>query len=508
MNSQQVDWSIPHRQSVAALLILLYKIILRVIKLFFPLLLLYIFRNKRNQFDSFELIIIGLSVFSLLGAIVQFLYFRFYIQQNDLIIKSGFFTKNTITLPLDKIQAVHIEQTWLHNLLNVVRLSFDSAGSEKIEVKIDAIKRAEAEDFKRFILHTRPDSAASELPTQVPEQVIIHLSPKDIFKLSISANHIEAFLLMLAFFFSAIDQLKDVFNFEYSRFVNWAYGFTNSPATVLLAAMIAALLVSVIISTVRVVFRYFDFRISQSAKGFFIHSGLVNIQEKLVPFKKIQYISWKANWIRQRMGLYLLHFHAIGSDDVHDRQRIKVPVTRPSMIPLLLQEYHPLLPTNDLKPLRIHPAFIIRRILLSGLLPVALLAIPGFFFFQWGVLWLIGWLILVSISSVLFQKKFRLWTDHEALQIRKGILGKEELVLRWNMIQSASLQQSIYQEGRRLATLNLHTAGGVVTVPFIRLNEAREMLNYALFKIENINYQYHLPGINKTMQTTIPDGGS
>ena len=70
------------------------------------------------------------------------------------------------------------------------------------------------------------------------------------------------------------------------------------------------------------------------------------------------------------------------------------------------------------------------------------------------------------------------------MQIKRGILGKEELVLRWDMIQSVSLQQSIYQEGHDLATISLYTAGGTVSIPFIPLKEAREIVNYALYRIE------------------------
>src|SRR5215211_3485229 len=118
MNSPQIDRSVPQRQSWAALFIILYKILLRLFKIFWALLLLFLFKNKSNQFDTFEISVVALSSISLLGSILEFVYFRFYIQDNDLIIKSGFLSKKTITLPLNKIQAVHIEQTLLHSLLN------------------------------------------------------------------------------------------------------------------------------------------------------------------------------------------------------------------------------------------------------------------------------------------------------------------------------------------------------------------------------------------------------
>jgi len=482
MNSQQIDWSVPQRQSWAALFIILFKVIWRLLRIFWPFLLYYFFKNKSGSFDSFELMIVGLSSLSLAGSVLEFIYFRFYIKENDLIIKSGFISKKTVTIPLSKIQAVHIEQTLLHNLLNAARLSFDSAGSEKIEVKIDAINTREAEDLKRFILHSR-----EELQTApAPDQTIIDLDFKDLLKLSISANHLEAFLLMLAFFVSIIDQVKGIFDVEYGRFMNWLYDLGSSPLAALFTGMIAALVVSIVISTVRVFLRYFDFRISKSPKGYFIHSGLINIQQKLVPFSKIQFISWKANWIRQYLKLYLLHFHAIGYGHMKERLRIKVPVTKLSMLPVLLQQYHPLLPIKDITPVGVEPAFITRRILLIGLIPAAIIGLIGFIFFNWMILWYIlgAWVLLVSIYSFLFQKKFRLWMWADALQIRRGYFGREELVLKWNMVQSVVLDQSIYQRSHDLASIVLHTAGGNVSIPYIPLDVARKIMNYALYKAE------------------------
>lgn len=487
MSSPRIDWSVPQRQAWAAIFIILYKVLLAIVKAFWWLILLYLFKNKPNKFDFFEFMVVGFSVFSLLKSVLEFAYFRFYIQQNDLIIKSGFLTKKTISLPLDKIQAVHIEQTWLHGLFNAARLSFDSAGSEKIEARIDAISKTDAEDFKSFILHARTGSMLTEAEAVAPvqDEVLIRLSGNDLFRLSLSANHLEAFLLMLAFFFSTLEQIREVFNVEYTRLVGWLQRLSNSTSATLLAAMIIALVVSVIISTVRVLIRYYDFRITRSSKGFFIHSGLINIQEKLVPFKKVQFISWRANWLRRRMGLYLLQFHAIGAEEMKEKLRIRVPVTNAAMIPLLLENYHPQLPTEALSAIRIQSAFVLRRVLLLGILPIIVVAGPLIYFFKWNALWLVVYLLLVSLSRFLFRKKFRLWADQDAFQIRRGVLGIENLVVRWDMVQSVSLEQSIYQERKQLATLVLFTAGGRITVPYIRLDEAQDLMNYALYKTES-----------------------
>ena len=63
-----------------------------------------------------------------------------------------------ITIPLNKIQSVHIEQNLVHQLLDVSKLVIDTAGSEKSEAEIDAISSSKAESFKEFLLHQERDA--------------------------------------------------------------------------------------------------------------------------------------------------------------------------------------------------------------------------------------------------------------------------------------------------------------------------------------------------------------
>ncbi|WP_424288599.1 PH domain-containing protein [Daejeonella sp.] len=52
-------------------------------------------------------------------------------------------------------------------------------------------------------------------------------------------------------------------------------------------------------------------------------------------------------------------------------------------------------------------------------------------------------------------------------------------------MQSVKISQSPYQQRKFLADLSLHTAGGTITAPYIPLEAARELQNFALFKIES-----------------------
>ncbi|MBC7873474.1 MAG: PH domain-containing protein, partial [Ferruginibacter sp.] len=402
------------------------------------------------------------------------------------VIKKGFFTKRTITLPLEKIQAVHADQTWLHSLLNVSRLSFDSAGSEKMEVKIEALDQFRSTALKEFILgHRVGIHSPGEAVQQPPEEILVRLSGRDLFKLSISANHLKAFILLLVFISSSL-QSVGVSDKEYNGVLQWlGETFQTDTFKLFLFLALAALVIGVGISVITVILTYSDFMISETSKGFRIKSGLINKKEKFVPFRKIQFISWKANWIRNKMGMFLLQLHATGTGHLENKMQVKVPVTRPSFIPPLLSAYHPLLPVNEILPVRIHKNYVGRRVLLFGILPAVAAAAVLYFYVQEKAFIALAWIVITWITCFLFQQKFRLWAGAEALQVKKGIFGIHELVLKWDKIQSAHLAQSLYQKRHNLATVELHTAGGKVILPWLALQQARQIRNYALYKIES-----------------------
>lgn len=92
---------------------------------------------------------------------------------------------------------------------------------------------------------------------------------------------------------------------------------------------------------------------------------------------------------------------------------------------------------------------------------------------------------MIWASCLVFRKKFRLWIGAEALQIKKGVFGTHEIIVKWNKIQSVHLKQSLYQQKHDLATIVLQTAGGTITILFLDLIIARKIQNYALYKIES-----------------------
>lgn len=308
----------------------------------------------------------------------------------------------------------------------------------------------------------------------------------DLLKLSFTSNHIEAFFILLGFLLSVFNNLKDIFLDQFNKlFHETSALFLNSTVGVFLAVLLLSLFVSIIISTARTFLTYYNFYISSNHNGFRIHSGLINIKEKAVPFRKIQYVSWKANWLRSKVGLSLLQFHVIGGDEIKQRQQVKAPVTRYPLIDVLAHPYCALTAVSSGSRHQMHPLYALRRTIWPALPYTLIPILLAWSWWHWYALFFLLLLPYSYVSALIAVKRFRLLLSEDALFIHRGVFGMEEILLKWNNIQRTTLQQSLYQRRHKLATLRLHTAGGVITIPFINLDLALRIFNYSLYKIES-----------------------
>jgi putative membrane protein len=486
MSRQQVDWSIPQRQGGPALFIIIFKTVIEVIKVVWPLALAALFTNKKGSGDRTLWYFIAFTAFVLIRSLIEYFFFRFQIMDNELIIRKGLFTKKIINLPLERIIAVHIEQTWLHRLFNSAQVSFDTAGTEKTEVIIKAIQLQKAESLRTYITEQKP---GTDLETTVAKPYVppvISLSGTDLLKLCLSANHIEALFILLAFVLSIIDNISEATGNETSGILSWVYErIDTNTLSGIVFLLVTLLLVSITVSSIRVLLRYSNFRIVRSENGFSIRNGLLNTKEKLVAFRKIQYLSWKANWLREKFGIFLLQFHVAGSNEMKERMEVKVPVTQRRFVDEILKDYREQLPLTDLAPVRTEKEYITRKILINGFLISVLLFSIGWFMIGWYAALFFFLIPYSAFTSWLFRRKFRLWMVEDALQLKKGVFGIEKVILYWNKIQAIHFSQSIYQRRKNLATLKLFTAGGFITIPFIKKETAMKIYNYALYKTES-----------------------
>lgn len=474
-------WGEFRRQPFMAVWHILFKTIIQLLKSFWPFLLIVFARSDGERDTAGEIILILFPIIALIKALADYLFFRFRITSEEVQVKSGIFSRKQVTLPMHKIQAVHINQNWIQKIFNLSELTFDTPGSEKAEVKFQ-LNKLQAARLMTYVLHK---STAAEL-IENNDKLISELSFKDLLKLGLTANHFETLLILIGLFLSFMNNIKDIVadRSEYMLEVS-TNQILESSILFIIVGIFAILLLSVVVSLFRTILAYANFRIGKTVQGFNINKGLINSSQKLVPFDKVQFLSWKTNWLRKSIPLYLFEFHTIGGKEVKNNLKIKVPVTSELILQKLVASYFPDIPEQFTGNLTVHPSYLYRNTLLFGILPSVVLSVPLFLFAGEKALLLLLIPLYVFLYFWLYRRKFLFSWTSTLVHIKTGVFGQRTVILKWEKIQSVKISQTLYQQRNSLADLVIHTAGGTIIAPYIPLEAARELQNFALYKVES-----------------------
>lgn len=103
--------------------------------------------------------------------------FVFHIEGDELVVSKGIVAHERLTIPLDRIQSVSINQGFVNRLIGLVSVAVDTAGSAEAEFELDAVERGRAEALQRLAAgHARLIGLAPPLGspgplTEVPAEV-------------------------------------------------------------------------------------------------------------------------------------------------------------------------------------------------------------------------------------------------------------------------------------------------------------------------------------------------
>jgi putative membrane protein len=476
------------RQPFAAVGHIIVKTILQLAKSFWPFFLFIIIKSDGKVDSNENYVYLLIAAFILIKALIDYFFFRFRFTEDEVQVKSGIFSRKQITLPLHKIQTVHVNQNWVQKIFNLSELSFDSPGSNKEEIKIQ-FQKIEAKELMEFILQKKK----TEEQIENKDEILSKLSFKDLLKLGFTANHFETLLILIGLSISFLNNIKGFFEDYESLMEDSTNKLVESGAFLIAMGVFAILILSMLVSLVRTIISYLNFQITKNAQGFNIKKGLINNSQKVLPFEKVQYVSWKTNWLRKKISMYLFEFHTIGGVEVKSNLKIKAPITSDLVLNNLASVYFPNIPEQFENVLRIDKSYWFRKTLFNGLLPAILLLFPLLYFIEerYFLFYLIALPLYLFFNYGLYRKKFRFSWTNKLIHIQNGVFGDKTILLKWEKIQSVKISQNLYQQRKHLADLVIHTAGGTIIAPYIPLEAARELQDLALYKIEINKTNWH-----------------
>ncbi|OOG77567.1 PH domain-containing protein [Flavobacterium sp. A45] len=493
------DFNQPQRQSIVGIFVLFFYSLQQYAKAFWPILVIWIFRF--DEINTIYLVVGIFGVFAVIGIIsyLKYLNFTFYIdpENDEFIITEGIFNKTKTAIQLYKIQQVNINQSLIQRLVGVYELAVDTAGSNKKEGNIKAISHELALDLKSRLLENEKtdhiDKAinSDELLNQElieAETPFIKISFLSLLKIGITSNYVRSFFVLLAFFISLFDHIKQITGRDVLHDENIEnYVDKSQVATAFLILFIIFFLTVIIINLVRTIFTYFDYKIARQKGSLLLSYGLLNTKSTIIKPEKVQIISITQNFFQKRMNVLQLKIkQATGGDEEGKKQLIEIPgcnqTEKDAILKLLFQK----IPE---KGFMLKPNF--RKLGFSIFLTIGLPLI-GFFFLRSVVIvqlplidyFVLLFVIFIGIVQFFIFKNNRLYINDDFIILQGGAWDVTNKIIMPSKIQAITTSQLFWHKNINIGSLTLHTAGGNISFQLGNFTAIKQYVNLWLYEME------------------------
>lgn len=494
MSRSENQFSTPTRQSLLAIVLIIYKYIRMIISQVWPLVLLVVLNRGGSGKFGMASVIAAISVFAMIRAVIAYFRFYFYIQDDELVIEKGILQRSKLNVPFDRIQSVNFSQNIIHQMFNVVRLEIDTAGSAGTEFQFDALDKDTANDLRSLLLEKRAEAIESipehdhqEAAPIVAETIpILKLDIGDLIKIGVSQNHFRSLGLIFIVFFWLQDSLNSA-GIDTDEYLKGAWDQGVQAGLVLIFTLIILfLLVSFVISLIRTVVVYFNLQLFREGSKFKMVAGLFNRKEKAALDNKIQILRWSSNPIKRLFGIHDVKLNqAKSADAINSSSMITIPGCYDHHIDYLKNTWLGEHTVNNLDLTGVSKLYLFRRILFRMLFCGLLI---GIMYYLDKPLWMTLAIFLIPYflyTSWLGYKKTGFGVNNYNLFVSKGVFDDSYALIPLHKIQSVKLKQTPYQVRKNLCNVLIYSAGGAVAIPYLQESIALQLKNYLLYSVES-----------------------
>ncbi len=494
------DFSQPQRQSIVGIFVMFVYSLQGYVKAFLPILVIWIV--KFDEINKGYLLVGTIAVFAVIAIIAYLRYrnFTFYIdQENDeFIITEGVFNKTKTAIQLHKIQQVNINQSFIQRIVGVYELAVDTAGSNKKEGDIKAISHALALDLKarllenekkRIIDDSSVDSAEISSEKQVETDIpFIKISFLSLLKIGITSNYVKSFFVLLAFFFTLFDYIKQITGRDVLHDGKIEdYVDKSKVVDVFLMLFILFFLAVIGINLIKTVFTYFDYKIARQKGSLLLSFGLLNTRSTIVKPEKVQITSITQNFLQKKMNVLELKIKQATSGEKEERKSaIEIPgcnkLEKDAILKLLFQK----IPE---KGVMLKPNF--RKLGFSIFLTIGL-PLLCFYFVRDLVMvkmpmidYLVAFFVVfMGLIQFFIFKNNRLFINDDFIILQRGAWDVSNEIIEPSKIQAITVSQLFWHKNINIGSLTLHTAGGNIAFQLGNFTAIKQYVNLWLYEIE------------------------
>lgn len=433
-----------------------------VLKQFIVPLLLLLFAGRSNSYEFWGLLAIA---FMVPLAVARYFTFRYQINDDHLIIRSGLIHKTVRNMAFTRIQNVTLHQGLLHRLMQVAEVRLETGGGEEEEGRMRVLGLAQAKQLQEIIRGQEIASASAQQidpQSSVTEQLLLVLSNRELIKLGLISN--KGMILVFAAFGALMQFDQSVPTKIFEGAGKWLWNHSaelsqNSFVSYFLGGftvLIAALLFVRMISIIQSILHYYGFELSQQGDRLSIQRGLLSRFSGSLPRTRIQAWTLEQGFLQRRFNRFALRVDAVasgGAKSEHLESHWQLaPIADEQHIESIIDSVIPpgSWPISIWQPL--HPKAWLREFKK----PAYFLLIPTLILVYWA--WQFALLMLLAYPWLWIQSKQ--WAkyagysyDSGLIAVREGWIKKHWRFAEVRKLQAVYIKQSPFDRKYGMATL-------------------------------------------------------
>lgn len=450
-------------------------VLIQQVKSFALPLIVLLFTGRGNSWELWGLVGAGVLVLVSLG---QYFTYRFRVEADGIVIRSGLLQKSLRNIPFTRIHNVALHQTLLHRFFGVAEVKLESAGGMTAEGQMRVLSLADAHALEELVrshgkAHATTDATA-EGDAQAPV-VLLSLPPSEVIRLGLISN--RGMLLVAAAFGLVAQTSGELLGKALSGSAKSLAGLSRDMqlgvvSTVLGGLALLLLLVVAIrlLSVVLALLQFHGFTLTEDGPRLSSQRGLLTRIRANMPRQRIQAWSLRESLTHRWFGRRGLVVDSASVQAVNDQQSLRdlAPVATPEAIDALIRHLLPgkTWPMQQWHPL--HPRAWRRQFAIPALVALVLSAVA---------VWRLGpWGLAVLALLPLFFARARVWARHAGYSEESGLIAVREgwLDKRWRFaevrkLQSLRLSQSPFDRRHGMASVHMDTAGASPFEPPLRI---------------------------------------
>ncbi len=491
--SNSFDFSSFSKQSPKGILVIYISLIYKVIRFTWVLLFLLIKDFSRIKALGPVYFYLGLGailLFLLIRAYLTYTNFQFKIDKEHFILKKGILKKTNTAIPFHRIQNINFKQNIIQQIIGVFEVSLETAGSSNTEIAIKALSLSKAKELKEII--SKSSEFNKELLTDNEIKPFVRIGFLELFKVSLTENHLQNLFLFLAILIGFFQQVQQIIEglgkaAFLDGFIEESKNAVSRSIFFIFISLILVVLIAFMSSFVKIFLVHFNLTAYLKEDAFEINQGLFTKKSIVLKKHKVQNITISTNPLKRLIGISFITFKQAVSGKLNKKKNklIRIVGCKIAQVDIIKKTLFDATELENKEKSFTNNYYKRRIFIFSFLMFMVLYTVLYLVFNQIEILYSIVIVIPIVVFLILkkVEKRYYKITD-SLLLVGKGLIETHLIYLELFKVQNIKIKQNIFQERSHVADLILQTASGKIKIPCINFEDAVKIYNHTLYKVE------------------------